>query len=347
MEDSLYETTISSIIKKRIKQRSTYYINNEQKNIPCCSENKIKIIQTHGFIDNTKLPDLDETMDDTKKDSSLLHLKEGYKVILIAQYGETICLNLNNIEKLKNIYRSGSTLFKNQDTDTVNLTSQGNNWRNTMVLGKNQPIDIRLYIGGAIDLTGNSVESFVPNVLLYFGGSNCDYMKTSMDGFPYVDYNCYIDCIEKDTKIGDESRCNKYYYDDVTYSKKNEIDIVNSGGIYLKELLEKEGKGTYIIISCLQAARLVSPNELAFQEALTKSQKFQSSHVSFRTRDKKSKLTKTISKVLKKKARGKKTRYKKCKSKKCKKCKSCKRKKKKCRSRKRKNTNLVKENIKK
>ncbi len=206
----------------------------------CCNDGDIRMIVTHGYW----------------SESDHFSLPKGYKVIMLCQPGKTINLNKKTLDELRNLYKNGNTFFKDNDSNPEELTEEAIRWFD----GVRCPCQARLYIGGNIDIVGTPVNTQVPNINLEFGGIGmysgyCD--NWSGEAHPTIERSteCKISCIKpaNETNNGKILTCDKYYFD-----KMEGEDARRS--INLKNLLENEGPGTYIIISCMEDE--LSPEQL-------------------------------------------------------------------------------------
>ena len=184
----------------------------------CCDSEAVTIITTHGtlMVEPIILP-------------------EGYKIILIAELGKCMNASVDHKKNLKYMYSKGHTIFENNDTIPI-LTPTGNKWVqsfqpiNTDIVDSVSPT---LYVGRnyqtqpIVDING--VEHYIPvnipNIGLSFHGVGCNNWAGSGQK------SCMISCVKKD----EISICDKYYGQNIT----------------LLNLLRQEGKGTYIISTCL------------------------------------------------------------------------------------------------
>ena len=208
----------------------------------CCNDGDIRMIVTHGYwsgIDHFSLP-------------------EGYKVIMLCQPGKSIELNKKTLDELRNLYKNGNTFYKDNDSNPEEMTEEASNWFG----GVRCNCQARLYIGGNIDIVGTPVNTQVPNITLAFGGAGvlrgyCD--NWSGEAHPTIERSteCKISCIKpaNETNNGKILTCDKYYFDAMGEENADKKTSIN-----LENLLENEGPGTYIIISCMQDE--LSPEQL-------------------------------------------------------------------------------------
>ena len=213
------------IHEKRLKNKE-----HQQRENKCCSDEEVKIIQTHGSMSNYTF--------------SLPH---GYNVIFMAEFGKAVCGSLRNFSKLKELYANGHTLFKDSDT-TPKYTDEGYQW--IINLGfdmERQTTSPTLFVGGEpnkiSDIDGKvyAINPSVPDVDFTFSGHNCNnWNKEGQSNKPInysnFDYTCYIACVGEGSNPHDEeNRCDRYY----------------ENNIKLSQILQNEGPGTYIVYSCL------------------------------------------------------------------------------------------------
>ena len=282
----------------------------------CCKESDIKLVYAHGNI----------------HPQNNFELKKGYNVILLATYGQTICVNLPFINKLKSIYKNNKSIFENNDTDPFNYTSEG--IRLSAILNHN--CNFRLFIGGEYEVADIKLPQIIPNIYLEFGGSNCDNWGNEMNT-DKIDYGCYIQCInQNDMTDNNDDRCEKYFFSnnfEYPIDLEESENIHNKKGIYLEELLQNEGKGTYIVLCCMEYYRPLTYDETDRYHTMVKTTRSIRSPA-FRTRSIKQKIAKLSKELLKgegiktKKMRTKKMRTKKMRTKKMKTKKTIKKKKK-------------------
>ena len=219
-----YEDRINDyIINERLKNKSMHQ--EEQ----CCSSS-VRVITTHGSL----LTDL-------------ISLPEGYKVIFIAKFGSCMRTSGMHNTELKSIYARGNSLFENGDTipklseEGLKLISE----QKTHNTSLKYSINPTLFIGGTptrfIDVNGNvySIPVNIPNVSLQFYGDHCNNW-----GSGWNKKSCMISCIEDGENPEDEDAvCDKYY--------RTKIN--------LRELLEQEGPGTYVLSTCLGFNSSIEP----------------------------------------------------------------------------------------
>ena len=205
------------IYEKRLQTAQDYPIDK-----PCCDEDEVKIINTHGKLMN-----------------EVIHLPEGYKIILLAELGKCIRSGSYDKTKLRSIYSEGHTIFQNNDT-IPKLTTKGSKWVKSLQSANSDisdGVNPTLYVGRdsqnpVVDIEGDShyIPVNIPNIYLEFYGDNCDDWGGSKQ------LSCMVSCIKEGYEpSGEDSFCDKYYGKKIT----------------LFDLLKKEGKGTYVISTCL------------------------------------------------------------------------------------------------
>ena len=235
-DDKLRKEKEDEFIKERIEKR-----NDSQIYESCCKTTDTKLIFAHGYIEPT----------------NNFELLDGYKVIILATYGESICFNLTFINKLKQVYKQGKSIFKDNDRNPLEYTSEGEQ----LCADLNFMSNFRLFIGGTHNICDNTIKTYIPNVSLRFGGDNCDNWGYQTDPTK-IDYGCYIQCINDENKNEPDklSRCEKYFFSS-NLTESDYRNTKNSKGIFLEDLLTNEGKGTYILLSCLSYGRNLTSDE--------------------------------------------------------------------------------------
>ena len=208
---------------ERLKNKSM------QQEEPCCYDS-VKVITTHGSLLN-----------------DLISLPEGYKVIFIAKFGSCMRSTAINNTELKSIYAHGNSLFENGDTipklseEGLKLISEQKNHNTSLKYS----INPTLFIGGIprrfSDINGDvySIPVNIPNVSLDFYGDNCSNWPGGWNN-----RSCMISCIiVGENPEGEDAVCDKYY----------------GTKINLRELLEQEGPGTYVLSTCLGFNSSIEP----------------------------------------------------------------------------------------
>ena len=266
------DTLWAQKLAKEDEIRETRYDKRNDKNEEreCCDNSEIKFIIGHGHIDP----------------NNNFILPPNYKVILITAYGKQICLRISQIDKIKDLYRRGHTLFENNDTEPSQLTQEGSSM--LFQFSNVNNFNPRLFIGGTKEMGGKHIASYIPNVHLYFGGSNCDNWGGNSDP-DNIKYNCYIDCVntEKPSYDPEDSICEKYYFSndyDPETDYNDDRNKRNMRGIDLKTLLLNEGPGTYILVTCLEASRHITKEDLDYYNKMTQTAKRDAGQPSSRTR---------------------------------------------------------------
>lgn len=210
----------------RIRYRKV--LNTYSQDEKCClDEDSVRYVVTHGAM-------LDQ----------LVTLSEGYKIIFLAKFGNCILKRPLDEVKIKELYARGNTLFEENDTKPV-LTDEGNkiiNHFKRINEPKGHFIEPTLFVGGQKtkfkDINGveHNIPTEIPNVSFQFFGTLCN--NTDMPN------SCMITCISKGENPYDvEANCDKYF--------NQTTDLLN--------ILLNEGKGTYILETCLPYNE---PNEI-------------------------------------------------------------------------------------
>jgi len=261
----------------------------------CCAESDVKLIFAHGHVD-------------PKQNFELL---EGYNVILLSTYGKEICVNLKFVKKLKQIYKEGKSIFENNDKNPFQYTSEGIQLSDLL----KSTSDFRLFIGGEQKVGGVNIQPYIPNIKLEFGGSNCDNWGGQTDPAK-IDYGCYIQCIDKENPAIDDdtAQCEKYFFSndfDPVSSYDNDHNKLNKQGIYLQDLLLAEGKGTYILLSCLSYNRELTIDEKERYYSMVNTVRSLQGSPAHRTRNKRKRMEYAQEEHKNRYAKGIKTRKKK------------------------------------
>jgi hypothetical protein len=215
-----------------------------QQGPQCCKDGDLRLIVAHG----------------SWTDADFV-LNPGYKVIMICQPGKPLILNKKKIDELKHIYENGHSFFQNNDTNPDKLTPEAISWFEGVMC----PCIARLYQGGQFDLGGgNMVAQQVPNISFEFGGSrvgrgHCDNMDDNSNPTYENNTECRITCIPQGNPVNsDRDFCEKYYFD--ADSSPIEPDPKfkpwdphwdSRPSINLETLLDREGPGTYFVVSCM------------------------------------------------------------------------------------------------
>jgi hypothetical protein len=233
-----------AIAKERKDNRDTYRPGQQ-----CCNAADIKMVVTHGFWPDT-IPHFS--------------LPEGYKVIMLCKPGEKISLTKKKLDELRQIYLEGSSFFENNDKSSE-LTNRARRWFN----GVHCSCEARLYIGGMIDVGGVDVATLVPNIDLEFGGSGynngfCDNWSGEINPTNPESTECKITCI----RPGQQMNCDKYYFDDASNEEEQDPKYrpfdpywEPKPSISLERLVQNEGPGTYLIISCMSGHTETLPSK--------------------------------------------------------------------------------------
>lgn len=162
---------------------------------------------------------------------------DGVRVIFLVNYGDTCPISDKLDIMLNDIYEiEGKTIFKDRDTQPI-LSEEGEDLSNMSLYKYRSKTPI--FIKPKIKI-GTHVGTLINDVLINFKFTPCDSSQEENERT-----DCGIDCYQYNEKTKQNKRLGKKTIPVKLYTKDEKLDYIK-----LSEIIERQGKGTYILRTC-------------------------------------------------------------------------------------------------